>query len=122
MSNVLSSDVLEAQFGPTDVEVLLQNEDERITSTATIKNGIPDQTLEISQVRFKEEGAAKFPDVHQAVIEGQSIGKALRAAGVALSRSVYAGYKYSLPANFNRCFGSNKPATVFGVKILVGHQ
>src|SRR4051794_23590073 len=118
MSEVLSSDVLEAQFnGQTRVEVLHQDEKERIICTKLVETG---QVLEVSHVKFISDGIDQFPSVHQTIMEGQSMGKAFRTAGVPFAREMYAGYKYDLPDNFGRLFENDKPAAVIGVRILVG--
>jgi hypothetical protein len=117
MADVLSSDILEQQFGPTTVEVLRQDEHARLICTKVIATG---QVLEISSTTFIKAGANEFPAVHQAVLDGQSMGKAFRAAGVDFVRQTKTTYKRIPAPEFADWFASNKPATVVEVTILVG--
>ena len=99
----LSSDILEAQFGPTSVKILLQNEGLRIIQTVT-ENG---RVLETSLVRFLPEGVRAFPEVHAAIRAGQSMGKAFKEHGIKFVRSELFACKY-------------RGVTVVGVTALVG--
>jgi hypothetical protein len=119
MDGVLSSDILESQFGPTEIAVLYQNVAERISCTQAVKSG---QALELSHVTFIQPGAKKFPRTHQAVLAGQSIGKVFRNDGIEFRREVSAAYHQTLPANLGRWFGNHKPATVVAVSILAGND
>jgi hypothetical protein len=119
MLDVLSSDILEGQFGPTKVEILRQDDSDRIICTKSIETG---QTLEISHVEFIAEGVSQFPKVHRNIVDGQSMGKAFRAAGVPFVREVYAGYSYDLPDGFKQYFQIDRPAAVLRVRILVGRE
>jgi hypothetical protein len=117
MTNLLSSDILEAQFGPTEVVVLHQNGSERIICTKVLAGG---QVLELSRVLFEGAGVEKFPEVHRAVVAGQSMGKAFRAAGIEFVRETKGAYQQLLPASLKRWFDSSEAATVVDVSILVG--
>jgi len=117
MANMLSSDILEAQFGPTEVAVLHQDNLERIICTKVLASG---QVLELSRVVFGGAGAEKFPDIHRAIVAGESMGKAFRAAGIEFVRETKGAYKQTLPANLQQWFGSSEAATVVDVSILVG--
>ena len=119
MTEYLSSDILENQFGPTELEVLYQDAATRVICTKTVGSG---QVLELSLVSFVPAGVERFADVHQAILAGESIGKAFRAAGVQLNRDFEGGYKYALPASFEQRFASREPATVVDVAILVGEH
>jgi hypothetical protein len=99
MSDLLSSDILEAQFGLTELTVLYQ---------------------ELSFVNFSRAGATQFPEVHRAVTAGTSMGKAFRAAGVAFKREERPIASQALAARFGRLFGNEGAATVITVSILVG--
>lgn len=116
-SHILSSDILEQQFGPTAIEVLAQDATTRITCTKVISS---QQILELSYVEFMKDGSDAFPVVHQAVISGQSMGKAFRAHDIEFHRHIQATYRCNLPHNFGRWFGSNDPALVVLVSIFVG--
>jgi hypothetical protein len=117
MPDVLSSDILESQFGPTEVEVLYQDEKTRIICTKAVGSG---QVLEVSRVSFAPDAAAKFPDAHQAVLSGKSIGKAFREANIEFRREVRAAYKCVLPESFEKLFGGPDAATIVYVSILAG--
>ncbi len=118
-SEALSSDILEGQFGPTEVKILLQDGLERIICTRT-----PDgRILELSRVSFKLPGTEEFADVHSQVLSGASMGKAFRDNDIPFKRMTRAVYKCAagrLPAVFRERFGVDGPATVVDVSILVG--
>jgi hypothetical protein len=116
MSDTLSSDILEKQFGPTEITVLYQDASTRIICTRTVADG---HVLELSRVVFMP-GARDFPETHRAVLDGLSMGKAFRADGIEFRRHVNASYRRSLPAAFKKWFGRGSPATVVAVSILVG--
>ena len=117
MVDLLSSDVLERQFGPTELEVLHQDSGTRITRTLAADSR---QNLELSRVVFTQAGVEQFPGTHRAVIGGMSMGKAFRADSIEFSRREQAAYSYELPASFERFFGRREPATVVSVSILAG--
>jgi hypothetical protein len=119
MPNELSSDILERQFGPTELEALHQDDATRIICTKVAGTG---QILELSQVTFLEAGMDEFPEVHQAVINGVSMGKAFAGHGIAFTRQTKAAYDRTLPFGFEQRFNSDKPATVVAVTILVGPE
>lgn len=113
----LSSEILERQFGPTEVEVLHQDERTRLICTRVIATG---QILEVSSVSFIEAGALVFPEVHQAVLAGESMGKAFLEAGVEFARDVQATQRQNLPVEMIRQFEAEGPVTIVEVTILVG--
>jgi hypothetical protein len=114
---ILSSDILESQFGPTAVEILYQSGDERIIITKVEKNG---QILELSQVRFLDPGKAEYPEVHKKVLGGESMGKAFRAAGIPFLRKVNTTEKRVVPADQGPWYDDSRAATFVDVEILVG--
>src|SRR5258708_17269854 len=113
----LASDILEGQFDATEVEVLRQDDETRIICTRAAASG---QVLEISQVTFLPAGKERFHDVHQAVLAGESMGKAFRQRGISFHRKVQAAYSYGLPPRFERWFGNNGQATIIEVAVVVG--
>lgn len=120
MSDMLSSDILERQFGPTELEVLYQRDLRRIIRTKVAASG---QVLELSQVSFKPEGVSAFADVHRQVMDGMSMGKAFAGQGVAFRRQTRGVHIYQsdrLPAGFAGQFASEGPATVVEVSIFAG--
>lgn len=115
---LLSSDILERQFGPTEVEILRQDDTTRIICTKTASG----QVLELSQVVFHQQGIARFPDIHREIVTGKSMGKTFAAHDVSFERQVHSACKYdrALPAGFTERFGASEPFTVIDVSILVG--
>jgi hypothetical protein len=114
---VLSSEILEEQFGPTGVEVLYQDSKVRVICTRVLSSG---QVLELSWVSFNRKGVKAFADVHEIVGAGESMGKAFKAAGVAFVRKTQSVSQSTLPAIFGELFESTAPATVVQVAIMVG--
>jgi hypothetical protein len=119
MTDLLSSDILEQQFGSTKAEVLYQATDTRIIATHAVDSG---QILELSYVVFVQSGIEKFPGTHRAVMAGMSMGKAFRADDIKFILEEQAAYHYVLSLNFKRWFGSSEPATVVRVSILAGSE
>ena len=120
MSEILSSDILERQFGPTELEILWQDDKTRIICTKVADGG---QVLELSQVAFHQAGIDGFPDIHKEIVDGKSMGKAFAGQGIDFNRQVRAAYEYdqrTLPAGFTERFGTVEPATVIDVSIQVG--
>lgn len=113
----MSSDILESQFGPTEVSVLYQDEKTRVICTRAKSDG---QVLELSRVLFDPAGIGRFPRTHAAVLAGQSMGKAFRSDGIEFRRETETAYRRTLPANFHAWFGSRRPATVVAVSIMAG--
>lgn len=105
----LSSDILERQFGPTELDVMFHGELTRIIATRTVGDG---RVLEISRVVFDPEAAAAFPDAYQDMLAGESMGKAFRARGYEFERNIKSAFTCDLPEAFARWFGDNHNATV----------
>lgn len=122
MSELLSSDALERQFGPTELEVLWQDGLHRVIATKVAASG---QILELSQVEFRPEGIAAFPDIHRAVVAGTSMGKAFAQTGLEFDRKIHAAYRYdqhNVPAGLAERFGSGEPPTVMDLSVVVGPE
>lgn len=117
ISAQLSSDILEKQFGPTTINILHQDDEIRIIQTVAIETG---QVLELSLVRFTPEGVAAFPEIHQAILSGQSMGKAFRAARVEFRRDSQFACSSAVPMPMQKYFASQEPATIVSVHILAG--
>ena len=113
----LSSDILEQQFGPTVIEILYQDAHTRVICAKSKKTEL---VLELSRVEFIKSGTHEFPQIHQEIVEGTSIGKAFRAHAVTFVREVKNTYQCTLPDNFLRWYGNSGPATVVSVSVLVG--
>lgn len=96
---------------------MFQDETTRIISTRTVGDG---RVLEISRVVFEPAAAASFPEPYQAMLAGESMGKAFAARGIPFTRNVKDAYSYDLPPAFGRWFGDTRDATVVDLAILVG--
>jgi hypothetical protein len=114
---MISSDVLEAQFGPTEVDVLFQNQSERIIQTRVLATG---QILELSWVSFNQDGIGEFPEAHARIAGGESMGKVYRSLGIDFRRNTTSVTKINVPKNLEQRFGTSGLATVIQVEILVG--
>ncbi len=118
----LSSDILERQFGPTEIAILRQDAALRIICTKAVADG---RVLELSYVRFKQASAFRFEEAHQAVLSGTSMGKAFRAGGLAFvreERSVYRQAARALPKVFRDRFQAQGTAVIVDVMIRVGND
>lgn len=117
MSEHLSSDILEAQFGPTAIKVLRQDAGKRVISTNA--GGL---ALEFSLVTLKGSAPASeaFADVRRDISAGMSMGKAFRGRGIPFKRRVRAVYSYELSDGFRRRFGGSGAATVVEVSVAAG--
>lgn len=115
MITVLSSDILEQQFGQTELKVLYRSDIARIICTKTKPNG---KVLELSFVTFIKTGIDKFPTVHREILEGKSIGKAFRDHGIEFKRKTKAVYRDTFPDIFSENLGEY--STVLSVSILAG--
>ncbi len=115
MTTVLSSDILEQQFGQTELKVLYRSDIARIICTKTKPNG---KVLELSFVTFIKTGIDKFPTVHREILDGKSMGKAFRDHGIEFKRKTKAVYRNTFPAIFSE--DSGKYSTIVSVSILAG--
>lgn len=121
MSDDLSSDILEGQFGPTELDVLRQDGQVRIIRTRTTGG----QLLELSLVSFKTSPIDGLREAHEDVLAGRSMGKAFRDRGLPFKRQVRAVYEADvsvLPPIFQRTFETSGAATVVNVSILAGPE
>lgn len=113
---MLSSDILEQQFGATKVVIIKQTSGYRIIKTVANTNG---QTLELSLVTFTRN-TARFPDIHKKIIKGSSIGKAFKQAGVSFVRTVHSITHAPLQPTLQSSFNDTRLATIVDVDIYVG--
>lgn len=114
-----SSDILEERFGPTRLEILRQDEYERIICTKVARSS---RVLELSWVAFRPPGTTAFREIHRRVMWGESMGKAFAAAGVEFHREVRVSYRADsgVPAIFRERFGSEAAPTITEVTVKVG--
>lgn len=115
MNERLSSDILQEQFGPTSLEVILQSSDERIIQTVA-----EDKVLEVSYVQFTPASKQKFPETTKALERGASMGQAFRDAGIVFRRSTRFVSKIASSRLFSELFGGGEFVWVVGVDIAVG--
>lgn len=116
---MLSSDILEQQFGPTKVVILKQNTDIRIINTVVINTG---QVLELSIVKFDKSGAKIYKLVHEQIVAGESIGKAFKSAGIEFIRQTKYQTSCVMPVELQKQFLAEGEATCIEVSIIVGPQ
>jgi hypothetical protein len=116
---MLSSDILEEQFGPTRLVILKQDSQHRIIKTVSIASG---EVLELSLVTFDSNSAAIFPDIHQKVLLGYSMGKAYREAHISFIRDVQSITHNPLPPKLKSHFDQSGSATIVDVDIYVGKE
>jgi hypothetical protein len=114
---MLSSDILEEQFGPTRLVILKQDSQHRIIKTVSIASG---EVLELSLVTFNVGSATVFPDIHQKVLLGYSMGKAYREAHIPFIRDVRSITHNPLPPRLASYFDQPGSATTVDVDIYVG--
>ena len=117
-STKLSSDILEEQFGPTSIVVLLDDEDERAILT---KADHGNTLLELSRVTFLQKNN-QYQAVRNIIKSGTSMGKAFRLLDIPFARQTRSTYQHHLPPPLEEAFGSGKPATIVEVTIVVGKQ
>lgn len=113
---MLSSEILEQQFGETRVVVVRQDSRHRIINTVAVQT---DKILELSLVTFDQNTIA-FPDIHKRIFDGASMGSAFAAAGVAFVRTARTVTRTVLPPSLQSYFTDQSPATVVDVDIYVG--
>ncbi len=116
---MLSSDILEQQFGETKIIILKQDEHYRIIQTIVVSTG---QVVELSLVTFDSPNLHVFADVHAQVIHGMSIGKAFKQAGVPFTRKTNTITRQVLPDILKRYYPDQEEVTVVDVDILVGNE
>jgi len=114
---MLSSDILEQQFGPTELVIVSQNKKHRIIRTiATQSHAV----LELSIVTFDTINTTLFPEIHKQILQGSSMGKAFKDAGIKFVRDVHFVTRSVIPANIQTIFASQDSATIIDVDILIG--
>jgi len=116
---MLSSEILENQFGPTHLVVLKQNSTHRIIETVASDS---EQVLELSIVTFDKENVDIFPDVHVEIMAGASMGKAFKKAGIRFIRKINSTSHTRLPVILSSEFNQKGLATIVDVDIFVGEQ
>ncbi len=117
--SMLSSDILEQQFGPTQLVVVMHSSLYRIIQTIAVNN---DEVLELSLVTFDPEGIRLFPHIHKTIENGESMGKAYRNANVAFTRTVRSVNSGSLPKSLQAHFTSTGLATIVEVDVFIGED
>ncbi len=118
MSSILSSEILEKQFGLTRLKILKQDDWFRIITTEIVSSG---EVLEISQVQFLSV-PEELNAIHQQVVAGTSMGKAFKDAEMMFSRITSGTWKTEVPTEFQKIFNSDTNATVVKVIIQIGEK
>lgn len=116
---MLSSEILEEQFGPTRLLVLKQNSQQRIIETLTLDT---DQVLELSLVTFDPQNVNAFPKIHKKIMSGISMGKAYKQAGISFKRVANSVVHTTLPTELQSEFDQKGLGTIVDVDIFVGEQ
>jgi hypothetical protein len=114
---MLSSDILEQQFGPTDLHIVQQTDSYRIIQTIDRSDK---SVLELSFVTF--DTATTYPAIHQAVQSGASMGKAFRDGNVPFVREIQSVRWSNMPKKLQSYFSSSEPVTIVEVSIFVGPE
>lgn len=118
MNYRLASDVLEGQFGPCEIEVLYQDNAERLAAIKTLAG----EVLEIAMTNFDGRGAEEFRDAHEAIIGGGAMGKTFRDLNIPFHREMKAIGKRALAENFTPLIDSSRPGTIIRANIYVGQS
>lgn len=113
----LSSDILEAQFGPTALKVIEDGPGRRIIST--VADG---RVLEVSMVVFRRGAEAAFPEVRRDMADGVSMGKAFRGRGIPFRRQVRGTYAVEPQGSLCQRFGAGGKATAVEVSVAAGPE
>jgi hypothetical protein len=114
---MLSSDILEQQFGQTELNIIKQTPEYRIIQTVAKKDSA---VLELSFVTFDRTDA--FPIVHAQVLKGSSMGKAYHASGIEFERDIKSVSKLPVPISLQNYFQQKGLSTIVEVSILVGQD
>ncbi|CAN5410902.1 hypothetical protein BH10PAT4_BH10PAT4_0750 [soil metagenome] len=114
---MLSSDVLEKQFGPTELRILQQTNKYRIIQTIAVNTKM---VLELSFVTFDRINV--FPAVHQLILDGGSIGKVYKEAGIFFYRDVRSISTSPVSNILKRFFELSQVLTIVEVSIFVGPE
>jgi len=114
---MLSSDILEQQFGETRLIILYQDQSKRIIETISTSD---ESVLELSIVTFDTATLQHVADVHQTVMNGVSMGKAFKNAGIQFEREVSSIVHSALPPDLVKEFDDDGIATIVDVDIFVG--
>ncbi|MDB5167060.1 MAG: hypothetical protein JWN26_205 [Candidatus Saccharibacteria bacterium] len=114
---MLSSDILEQQFGPTKLVIVFQDFKHRIIQTITKQNH---KVLELSLVTFDQSNVNTFAVIHQKILGGDSMGKTFKDADVNFVRDIHFINHEIIPSNIQATFDQVGQATIIDVDILVG--
>ncbi len=116
---MLSSEILEKQFGPTRLLILKQNSKLRIIETLSEDS---EQVLELSLVTFDQKNTHAFPGIHKKIVAGSSMGKAYKQAGVTFIRKIQSIVHTTLPPILESEFSQKGIATIVELDVFIGKQ
>lgn len=115
----LASSMLENQFGDLQMEILLQNEFNRVVRITDARNH---SGLEIASVVFEENAQDLYPAVHKKIINGALMGKTFREAGVRFQRRVVAQGSLILPKQLSSLLAGSGRSCVKELEVFVGAE
>jgi len=113
---LLSSDILENQFGPTSLRILAHQDFERIICTVDSKG----RNLELSHVTFQPAIEEKFSSIYKQIRDGLSMGKAFRQNSVPFTRQDQNVSQVALTPKLEDWFAAKGKATAVRTKIYAG--
>lgn len=112
----LVSDLLEEQFGSCNIEILSQDERKRLVAVSSAG-----RVIEIAYTKFVQNGVKAFPEVHQTIIDGESMGRAFKIKNVDFYREVRLSKIYPVSGLIAGYFGNeNQSLRLIVVDIYVG--
>ncbi|HEY8108806.1 MAG TPA: hypothetical protein VIF43_02250 [Patescibacteria group bacterium] len=115
---LLTTDIMEAQFGPVHAEVLSQTRRRREVAVKVRRTG---QVLEYAVVSFDPAGAAAYPAIDRKIRRGSLMGQTFRDAGVPFLREENPPTKVRLSERLRELFGASEEHGLrIDATILVG--
>lgn len=118
--SLLTTDIMEAQFGPVEASVLFQDERRR---EVVVRVRRTKQVLEFARVTFAPAGAAAYPAIDRRIRGGALMGKAFRDAGVEFRRRQEPPARRELSGRLRELFAAGDgPGLCVSASILVGPE
>lgn len=118
MAHYLSSDILNAQFGPTSIRIIFQDEEERVIQTLAADGRV----LELSYVQFHASGVHQFPETTKRIRSGASMGAAFSTAGISFTRQTRCVVKIPSTDTIRQLFKDDSNMWCVLVDIVVGDK
>lgn len=95
------SDLLEEQFGTCNTEILSQDEKTRLVAVSS-----SGRVIEIAYTKFAQNGVNAFPEIHETITNGESMGKAFRINNIDFYRAVRLSKVYPVSGIIAEYFGN----------------